>query len=66
MEHKLQFSSTACENGTFVKKQNLVVFSGFSLGKYEHEVGEGRGKGNQVPWSVLLAHRVSGIAATDL
>lgn len=27
MEHKLQFSSTACENGTFVKKQTLQILA---------------------------------------
>lgn len=25
MEHKLQFGSTACENGTFVKKHTLQI-----------------------------------------
>lgn len=28
MEHKLQFGSTACENGTFVKKQTLQILAG--------------------------------------
>lgn len=40
MEHKLQFSSTACENGTFVKKQTLQIlvaslFPGISWGILE-------------------------------
>lgn len=32
MEHKLQFSSTACENGTFVKKQTSQFLVALTVG----------------------------------
>lgn len=32
MEHKLQFSSTACENGTFVKKQTSEILVALTVG----------------------------------
>lgn len=50
MEHKLQFGSTACENGTFVKKQTSQILVALTVGIREdidgkkERVGRPRGK----------------------
>lgn len=50
MEHKLQFGSTACENGTFVKKQTSQILVALTVGIREdidgkkESVGRPRGR----------------------
>jgi len=58
MEHKLQFGSTACENGTFVKKQTLQIlaaplFPGISWEILERVWNTREKASAEMPWMPL-------------
>ena len=60
MEHKLQFGSTACENGTFVKKQTLQIlaaplFPGISWEILERVWNTREKASAEMPWMPWLA-----------
>lgn len=57
MEHKLQFSSTACENGTFVKKQTSQFLVALTVG-IRKDI-DGKKRANRQAWRRALKNTLS-------